>query len=193
MKIYTKTGDQGETSLIYGKRTGKDDLRVETYGTVDELNSAIGLAIAVLNSDSARRAEDLTRYLTRVQRDLFDIGRDLATPPERAGEFHVTADRVALLERIIDQVDSELPPLKKFVLPGGTMASAVLHQARTVARRAERLCVTLLKQQETNAEARRYLNRLSDLLFVFARAVNHRAGVAEPAVDFSASPEDVGL
>lgn len=192
MKIYTKTGDQGETSLMYGQRTRKDDVRVEAYGTVDELNSVIGLAAASLR-DAPEGTGDLVRYLLRVQRDLFDIGRDLATPPDRLTESHVTGERVELLERMIDRLDEGLPPLRQFILPGGAFAAALLHQARTVARRAERLCVALLRQQEANLETRRYLNRLSDLLFVMARTANHRLGGMEPVVDFSAPPEDVGL
>ena len=190
MKIYTKTGDEGETSLIYGRRIRKDDLQVETYGTIDEANSVIGTAIAQLRMESVAMG-DLLRILVRVQRDLFDLGRDLATPEEKRGEWHVRVEHVAVLEKVIDRLDAEVPPLRQFILPGGALSAAALHHARTVVRRAERLCVRLYGTHEMNSQLRKYLNRLSDLLFVMARVVNLRMNIAEPFVDFSMPPEDV--
>lgn len=198
MKLYTKTGDTGQTSLIYGRRIAKDDLRVETYGTIDEANSVIGLAVAALGDDA--RMADLVRVCLRVQRDLFDVGRDLATPPEKRQVAYVTEERVTLLEQVIDRLDGETPALSQFILPGGALAAAHLHHARTVVRRGERLCVSLLRrtndaadhaQEALNPHLRSYLNRLSDLLFAMARAVNHRLSIQEPAVDFAAPLEDV--
>lgn len=197
MKLYTKTGDGGETSLIYGTRIAKDDLRVETYGTIDEANSVIGVAVAALGDDA--RLADLVHVCRRIQRDLFDLGRDLATPPDKQTTVYITPERVALLERVIDRLAEETPALRQFVIPGGALAAAHFHHARTVTRRAERLCVTLLRQkgvrqteldEGVNPHLRSYLNRLSDLLFALARAVNHRLSVEEPAVDFSAPLED---
>ncbi|MCY0875132.1 MAG: cob(I)yrinic acid a,c-diamide adenosyltransferase [Firmicutes bacterium] len=198
MKLYTKTGDGGETSLIYGKRVAKDDLRVETYGTIDEANSVIGVAVSALSDDET--LTDLVRVCRRLQRDLFDLGRDLATPADKRQTVYVTAERVALLERLIDRLDATTPPIQQFILPGGSLAAAHLHHARTVVRRAERLCVSLLKQDQAhpgngdhglNPHLRSYLNRLSDLLFAMARAVNHRLSIKEPGVDFTAPLEDV--
>jgi cob(I)alamin adenosyltransferase len=156
VKIYTKTGDTGETSLMGGGRVPKDDARVAAYGDVDETSAAI-------------------------QQDLFAIGGSLATPePERLKEaqrakLRVPADRIAELERAIDEADRELPPLKAFVLPGGTPKAAALHLARTVCRRAERSVIHLTHQEDVPPEIVVYLNRLSDLLFTLARLANHRA------------------
>ncbi|PWI58915.1 cob(I)yrinic acid a,c-diamide adenosyltransferase [Sulfoacidibacillus thermotolerans] len=190
MKIYTKTGDEGQTSLIYGRRTTKDDLRVEVYGTVDEANSVLGIVCSQLQI-LGPQVEDLRKIVLRVQRDLFDVGRDLATPEDKQDTPNITATHVALLEKIIDRLEGELAPLHQFILPGGDLAASYLQLARTVVRRAERLCVALLRTQAVNAEIRKYLNRLSDLLFVMARTVNARLGVSEPTVDFSVLPEDV--
>ncbi|MHB1627043.1 MAG: cob(I)yrinic acid a,c-diamide adenosyltransferase [Bacilli bacterium] len=190
MKIYTKTGDEGQTSLIHGRRVGKDDHRVETYGTLDEANSVLGIVAASLRSHGAVM-DDIGKIIARVQRDLFDLGRDLATPADGQSAGFVTPAHVEQLERVIDRLDAETPPLRQFILPGGDLAACHLHHARTVVRRAERLCVGLLRGQTANAEIRRYLNRLSDLLFVCARVVNFRLAVAEPAVDFLAPPEDI--
>jgi len=186
MKIYTKSGDKGETSLIYGHRIPKDAVRVETYGTIDEANSMIGLAVAYLK-ESPFQTADLLDQLKIVQRELFDLGRDLATPVEKAEEkgYYVQAEHVERLERFIDGFDAEVPPLTRFILPGGHKAAAALQTARTITRRAERIAVTLGKNEPINGEVQRYLNRLSDYLFVLGRAVNHRAGVHEPEVDFS--------
>ncbi|MCI0183267.1 MAG: cob(I)yrinic acid a,c-diamide adenosyltransferase [Acidibacillus sp.] len=190
MKIYTKTGDEGQTSLIYGRRVAKDDLRVEVYGTVDEANSILGVVHAQM-VPYAHQLHDLQKILLRIQRDLFDVGRDLATPEDKDDQPHVTAEHVALLERVIDRLEGELAPLHQFILPGGHIAASELHHARTVVRRAERMCVTLLREQAANHEIRKYVNRLSDLLFVMARVVNARLAIAEPTVDFSAPAQDV--
>ena len=187
MKIYTKTGDSGETSLIYGRRTQKDDLRVETYGTVDEANAAIGLAVSMLK-ESQKSSKDLLTILHRVQRDLFDVGRDLATPEDKREAFWVDEPRVQLLEKVIDKLDAELEPLRQFILPGGSKTAAQLHVVRTVTRRAERLAVKLSHEQQVNPSLLHYLNRLSDLAFVMSRVVNARAGENEPTVDFQAPP-----
>ncbi|HEY8393762.1 MAG TPA: cob(I)yrinic acid a,c-diamide adenosyltransferase [Thermaerobacter sp.] len=178
MKIYTRTGDAGQTSLFGGRRVGKDNPRVQAYGAVDELNAVLGLAIAHLGQ------EEPAALLRRLQDDLFQIGADLATPddpnrPAGSQPARVGDDRVEELERAIDRYDADLPPLRQFILPGGTVAGATLHLARTVARRAERCAVALAAREPVNPAVLRYLNRLSDLLFVLARWVNHRAGVAD--------------
>ncbi len=178
MRIYTKTGDRGETSLMGGRRVPKDDRRVAAYGEVDETNAAIGAARAAA---PVALADTL---LAGVQRDLFAIGGALATPrPETLGaarraKVAVSAARVRTLERAIDAAERELAPLRHFVLPGGTSKAAALHLARTVCRRAERAVVRLAREEPVAGSARIlvYLNRLSDLLFVLARQANHRAG-----------------
>lgn len=171
-KIYTKTGDDGTTGLVDGPRRDKDDLRVEAYGTVDEANSAIGLVR--LHTSSMMRVD---HALGTIQNDLFDLGSDLATPgPDEGRKYaalRVTARQIDWLERQIDQFNEALAPLTSFVLPGGSHLSASLHLARTIVRRAERICVGLKRAEpDTNPEAIRYLNRLSDLLFVLARVAN---------------------
>jgi cob(I)alamin adenosyltransferase len=171
-KIYTRTGDDGTTGLVRGPRRRKDDLRVEAFGTVDEANSFIGQVR--LHSESMPKVDAI---LSRVQNDLFDLGSDLATPGadvegERAS-LRITAAQVEWLEQRIDQFNEGLKPLQSFVLPGGTPLAGALHVARTVVRRAERLVVALAAEQtDTNPEALKYLNRLSDLLFVLARVSN---------------------
>ncbi|MDD7909491.1 MULTISPECIES: cob(I)yrinic acid a,c-diamide adenosyltransferase [Pseudovibrio] len=173
-KIYTKTGDDGTTALGSGERRAKHDLRVEAYGTVDETNSVIGLAR--LHAADAMPALD--EALAHIQNDLFDLGADLATPhtDEDLGyePLRITAKQVEFLEITIDQLNSELSPLRSFVLPGGSALSAYLHQARTVSRRAERLVAALREKEQVNAEALQYLNRLSDLMFVAARYANDK-------------------
>jgi len=171
-RIYTKTGDDGTTGLVRGPRRRKDDLRVEAFGTVDEANSCIG--VARLSTSSMPKIDSL---LARVQNDLFDLGSDLATPgeddPKAAPSLRVKPAQTEWLESQIDHFNEALAPLTSFVLPGGTALSAALHLARTVTRRAERLVVTLRAEEaDVNAEALRYLNRLSDLLFVLARVAN---------------------
>lgn len=174
MKIYTKTGDRGQTDLYGGQRVAKDTLRVTTLGTVDECNAALGLALA-LGVDP-----DAAAILTRLQGELFELGADLATPMARGdGVPRIQPAETARLEAEIDRMEAELTPLRKFILPGGGAGGAALHLARTVCRRAERHLVTLQAQEEVNPEAARYVNRLSDHLFVLARAVNARAGAKE--------------
>ncbi len=167
-KIYTRGGDAGDTSLGDGARVRKDTVRVEAFGTVDEANSIIGLAR--LHTDGG--VDDI---LGRVQNDLFDLGADLCRPEDgRKGEggLRISAGQVERLEGEIDRLNADLAPLESFILPGGTPAAAYLHQARTVARRAERLTVALAAQETVNDQAVKYLNRLSDLLFVIARHCN---------------------
>jgi cob(I)alamin adenosyltransferase len=176
VKIYTKTGDLGETSLLGGMRVPKDHLRVAAYGDVDETNAALGAVRALAE-------EPLERLLFGIQKDLFAIGAQLADPTHkvaaRRAKAAVTAAHVRRLEKAIDARDERLPSLRSFVLPGGTPAAALLHQARTVCRRAERSVVTLAREADVDPRIIVYLNRLSDLIFVLARAENHRAGLAE--------------
>lgn len=175
MKIYTRTGDGGETSYFDGTRVRKDDARLDTYGEVDELNAWLGFARA------SGIDADLDAAVTRIQQDLFALGAQLADPGEKLATRvmkAVVADAdVERLEALIDQHESELPPLRKFILAGGTPAGAALHIARTVCRRAERRMVGL--EPPVDAVLLRYVNRLSDLLFVLARVVNHRGRVPE--------------
>ena len=180
MKIYTKTGDKGQTSLLFGKRVSKDDLRVEAYGTVDEANSALGFALCQLpRDDEALRA--LADELLSIQRVLFNIGAELATPPGRRPGWEAEQEQIDALERLIDTIDTQIPPLTSFILPGGSPAGAGLHLARTIVRRAERLAVTVAREEELNPLVVTYLNRLSDALFNTARYVNHLLGTPEPA------------
>jgi cob(I)alamin adenosyltransferase len=172
VKIYTRTGDLGETSLFGGARVAKNDPRIEAYGTVDELSSFLGVARA------ASLPGEIEAMLDPVQRDLFDVGAHLASPGTSrfAG---VDPQRVAELEAAIDAMERELAPLTNFILPGGTAAAAHLHVARTVCRRAERCVVALHDDTEATRSTITYLNRLSDYLFVAARFANHRAGVTD--------------
>jgi cob(I)alamin adenosyltransferase len=177
-KIYTRTGDDGTTGLIGGRRVSKDDLRIEAYGCVDELNSILGLALC------QTMPSGVSDLLRRVQDDLFTVGAQLATPggaadSARPGFAALTAGAVAFLEKGIDRFEAELPPLRQFILPGGTMPAAWLHLARTVARRTERSCVSLSHADTVAPEVLSYINRLSDLLFVLSRFVNMKSGVAE--------------
>lgn len=168
-KIYTRTGDKGTTGLGDGSRVDKDNLRVETYGTVDELNSIIGLVLAC-DMDAAIRA-----CLTRTQHELFDLGGELCMP----GYTLVPEACVDQLEKDLDKFNEDLPPLKDFILPGGSEAAARCHMARTVCRRAERLMVALARTEKINEVSLRYLNRLSDLLFVIARVLARANGGKE--------------
>ncbi len=174
-KIYTRTGDAGETGMLSGGRASKAHPRFHAVGTVDELNAILGLALA------AGVERSITEALQRVQRELFTLGADLATPAETEASWvqRITDAQVTRLEVDIDAWEAELPPLKQFILPGGGMAGAFLHQARTVCRRAERWAVALNTEERLNPEALRYLNRLSDWLFVLARWVNLRSGQTE--------------
>lgn len=166
-KIYTRTGDRGESGLVDGARLRKSDLRFEAIGTVDEANAAIGLAVSALGD--AAQAQDV---LKAVQNDLFDLGADLATPSDVDGALRLDAGATERLEREIDRLGTALGPLESFVLPGGTEAAARLHVARTIVRRAERLAVRLGENHPVNAAVLTYLNRLSDLLFQLARHAN---------------------
>ena len=176
-RIYTRGGDAGETSLGDGTRVAKHALRVEAYGTVDEANAAIGLCRLHSGSDS-----DTDMMLARIQNDLFDLGADLATPDRGAagvGALRIIAGQVDRLEREIDALNASLSPLTSFVLPGGSAAAAALHLARTVCRRAERAAVSFASVEDASAHAcaLRYLNRLSDLLFVAARFANDKGAL----------------
>jgi cob(I)alamin adenosyltransferase len=167
-KIYTRTGDDGTTGLGDGSRVPKDSVRVEAYGTVDELNSSIGVLLAV-----AGLPEEVSRCLTQVQHELFDMGGELCIPGHRV----ITAAHVTALEQALDGFNDALPPLKEFILPGGGPAAAACHLARTIARRAERRVWTLNNAQSLSPEVPQYLNRLSDLLFVIARVLaRHERG-----------------
>jgi cob(I)alamin adenosyltransferase len=167
-RIYTRTGDDGTTGLGDGSRVAKDSPRVEAYGTVDELNSAIGMLLAVPGVPPA-----VVACLTEIQHELFDMGGELCIPGHRV----ITTEHVARLEKSLDDFNDALPPLKEFILPGGGPAAAACHLARTVARRAERRVLTLAKAESVDPEVMKYLNRLSDLLFVLARVLaRHERG-----------------
>lgn len=188
MKIYTKTGDAGETGLFGGARVPKDDPRVEAYGDVDELNSVLGVvrAAGTLDAPNTRDALETVgagpfdEQLASIQSRLFDVGAELANGKGKdLGIPLVDEEDVVALERAIDRAEEELTPLRTFVLPGGSRLAAELHVARTVCRRAERRAVTLSHTSEVRPEVLRYLNRLSDLLFTLARLANHRAEIAD--------------
>jgi cob(I)alamin adenosyltransferase len=172
-RIYTRGGDAGETSLGSGERVPKDDARIEAAGDVDELNALLGVALT-------RGAP--TDPLRQVQNDLFDLGADLSVPlaDTKRERLRVTGEQVAWLEERCDEANAELPMLRSFILPGGSEAAALLHLARTVCRRAERRVVTLARREPVSPEARQYLNRLSDLLFILARRANADIGAEEP-------------
>jgi len=170
-KIYTRTGDDGSTGLGDGQRVPKDSPRVDAYGAVDELNSAIGLILA---ADELR--SDIADCLTRIQNQLFDLGGELCIPESKV----MTGDSVSGLEATLDEFNADLPPLKDFVLPGGTREAATCHLARTICRRAERRTWQLARTETVNEYSLKYLNRLSDLLFVMARVLNRHAGRDEP-------------
>ncbi len=177
MAIYTRTGDKGKTSLFDGTRVSKSNIRVETYGTVDELNSAIGTVLAVLGNRQKVLSIDIGKELERIQHDLLEIGSALAHPyplpvtglDKRPGEF----------EKLIDHMTAKLPELKQFILPGGSVAGAAIHVSRTISRRTERMLIALMEKEEVDQNIVKYLNRLSDLLFTMARFVNHTDGVKE--------------
>ena len=202
MKIYTRTGDSGLTGLFGGPRVSKDDLRIEAYGTADELNSVLGTARAALSahmpgpfdepertgeakSGSTTRghwARDLDAWLERIQNELFDLGADLATPLEAKAKVHrLEQDWIDALEADIDALEKDLSPLTAFILPGGSDVASNLHMARTVCRRAERRVISLAKRDDINMQCAVYLNRLSDALFVAARLANHRMGIKDHA------------
>ena len=174
-RIYTRTGDKGETGLVGGTRVSKDSIRVEAYGNVDELNSALGAVRAFIND---KELEDL---LAELQNDLFIVGSDLASTPnaQQRNIPRISKEKIVAMERTIDKFEAELSPLKAFILPGGGVSGSLLHNARTVARRAERRIVTLGKAEPINEQLVPYMNRLSDLLFVMARVANHRENKPE--------------
>jgi cob(I)alamin adenosyltransferase len=176
MKIYTKTGDMGSTGLFGGPRVSKDDDRIEAYGTVDELNAAIGIARA------SELPTDIDDQLSNIQSELFSIGAELATPDPDAFSMRIIGEaHIARLEREIDAHESTLQPLKHFILPAGSAAASHMHLARSICRRAERRVVTMVRRHEVSVseELLVYLNRLGDLLFVLSRVINSRAGVDE--------------
>lgn len=177
-KVYTRTGDTGETSLVGGARVSKASIRVDAYGDVDEVNSIIGVARACL------RNIEIDEVLGVIQNDLFTLGADLASP-SGIDVPRIHESFVETLEQLSDRFLGELEPLKEFILPGGSEAGATLHLARTVARRAERRTVKLSEEEEVNPLTIVYLNRLSDLLFILARVVNHRGAIPEKMTDFS--------
>ena len=174
MKVYTRGGDSGETSLFGGQRVPKDDARIESVGSVDELNAVLGVVRGALDDSQ------LDSELAAIQATLFEIGAALARPKRSKDESGIAEAEVAALERCIDLLDEQIEPLRNFILPGGAPGAAQLHHARTVCRRAERRVVSLAAHVEVDPVLIRYLNRLSDLLFTMARAVNQRGGVAEP-------------
>ena len=175
MRIYTKTGDEGQTSVI-GGRVRKDDARVEAYGTIDELNSFVGYAASLLQDD---RFKDLREQLAVVGQELFDCGSDLAYTPAAQQPYKTHQAMTERLELWIDRLEAENPPLERFILPGGSPPAAMLHVCRTVCRRAERRVIALTDQAEVNPEVLRYLNRLSDYFFSAARAANLKLRVED--------------
>jgi cob(I)alamin adenosyltransferase len=183
-RIYTRVGDQGTTALVGGARVPKESIRLDAYGTVDELNAAVGLVRTFLADYEERLAIDFAWYeerLRRIQNELFDVGSELATPPgaEYAGMYQIGEEESRRLETEMDRMQQELEPLNSFTLPGGGKLNAFLHQARTVCRRAERICWRLSREEPVNPRLLIYLNRLSDHLFVQSRWISKRLGEAE--------------
>jgi cob(I)alamin adenosyltransferase len=179
VKIYTKTGDRGETGLIGGRRVSKASLRIEAYGTVDELNALLGVCVSVTAG-----IPDVVEQLIRIQNDLHTIGADLANPSLEGDSPRIGSDHVSRLESWCDLYDENLPPLTQFILPGGSPAGAQLHFARTVARRAERCVIALTEAEKINEFVVQYLNRLSDLLFLMSRFVNLKSNHEEINPDY---------
>lgn len=182
-KVYTRTGDQGMTDLVGGERVAKDSLRIESYGTVDELQSFLGMLRAALGeSVGTADCREIVGYIHRVQQDLFDLGSTLSTPPQHSHRVKnpITPERIAWLEETMDRWNEELPPLRSFVLSGGGRYSALGHVARTVCRRCERIVLRLAREEEVPPEPLHYLNRLSDFLFVLARHLAKVFGEDEP-------------
>jgi cob(I)alamin adenosyltransferase len=182
-RVYTRTGDKGETGLVGGKRVPKDSPRIEAYGTIDELNSVVGLARTFndekINGSEAHRFLDVV--LRQIQDELFDLGSELATPPDffQEGMYRVGEREVKKIEQLIDECQKELEPLKSFVLPGGGKIGAYLHQCRTVCRRAEREILRLSRVEALSEWPLKYVNRLSDLFFVLSRWISKQTGEAE--------------
>ena len=182
-KVYTRTGDRGETALVGGKRVPKDAPRIEAYGAIDELNSVVGLA-RVFNEESLDAGEAhqfLDEVLCRIQDELFDLGSELATPPEffQKGMYQVGDEEIARLEEWMDKCQEDLEPLQSFILPGGGRIGAYLHQCRTVCRRAERDVLRLSREEDISPAVIRYVNRLSDLFFVLSRWIAKQTGEQE--------------
>jgi cob(I)alamin adenosyltransferase len=182
-KVYTRTGDKGLTKLVGGKKVAKDEARIEAYGTIDELNSVLGLA-RVFNDESKERsaaAQRLDEIFRRLQNELFDLGSELATPPDFSyeGMYRVGEGEVKALEQLIDECQKDLAPLNSFILPGGGKVGGFLHQARTVCRRAEREVLRLSRAEAIGEWPLKYLNRLSDLLFVLSRWASKQLGEPE--------------
>jgi cob(I)alamin adenosyltransferase len=182
-KVYTRTGDRGETALVGGKRVPKDSTRIEAYGAIDELNSVIGIA-RVFNEESLQAGEAhrfLDEVLCRLQDELFDLGSELAAPPDFAqpGMYRVSENEIERIEKLIDRCQKDLEPLKSFILPGGGRVGAYLHQCRTVCRRAEREILRLSRVEEINPALFKYVNRLSDLFFVLSRWIAKQTGAPE--------------
>lgn len=171
MKIYTKTGDDGTTGLQGGKRVSKSNLRIIAYGAVDEINATIGIIL------SDKIDNDITVILTKIQNSLFVVGSDLSNPDRSSKKNRVTTEMVENLEKNIDVLEKELPPITNFILPGGHRLASLLHLARTITRRAETNVISLDEKEKVNDECKKYLNRLSDLLFVIARTINKRDGI----------------
>jgi cob(I)alamin adenosyltransferase len=179
MKIYTKTGDLGQTSLFQGKRVFKNDLRCEVYGSVDELNSQLGIVVGQI-----KKFKDSQKALLKIQNELFDLGAELATPSDATKDGtspnqSIGDSEIQRLEKEIDQMEKKLKPLRNFILPGGSAGSAGLHLARTVCRRSERSLITLHQKEPVRAQVLIYLNRLSDYLFVMARFINSKSKVKD--------------
>lgn len=173
MKIYTKTGDDGTTGLQGGRRISKSNPRIIAYGAVDEINSSLGIVL------SNTLDNDISELLTKIQNDLFVAGSDLSNPDIAQSKNRITSKMVEYLESKIDQFEKELVPIAKFILPGGHPLASQVHFARTVTRRAETMVIVLSEKENVNAECKKYLNRLSDLLFVLARVINKRNGITD--------------
>ncbi len=170
MKIYTKTGDDGTTGVQGGKRISKSNLRIKAYGTIDELNATIGLVL------SKKFDDDIEDLLRNIQNDLFVAGSDLSNPDLSNMKNRITKEMIANIEKNIDRLENELPPITNFILPGGHEVASLIHIARTIARRAETIVISLNENEKVNDECKKFLNRLSDLLFVIARTVNKKNG-----------------
>ena len=173
MKIYTKTGDEGKTSLFDNSRVWKSDQRIMSYGAVDELNSSLGIAL------SLELDPEIKDILIKLQNDLFIVGSDLANPNMSDKKIRTTPEMITFLEQKIDLLEPQLEPLTSFILPGGTLLASILHLSRTISRRAETHVIALLQNEEINKDAAIYLNRLSDLMFILARAINPRKNISD--------------
>jgi len=173
LKIYTKTGDDGTTGLRSGKRVSKSNIRIKAYGAVDEVNSILGIIL------TKKLDEDIRQILTKIQNDLFVAGADLSNPDLNESDQRITLEMVDFLESKIDGFEKELQPLSNFILPSGAEIASLVHFARTITRRAETQLITLAQTEEINDTCKKYLNRLSDLLFVLARIINKRSGITD--------------